>query len=68
VHHSADADPAGLGKRFEACGDINAVTKDVATIADDVTEVDPDAELDPPILSAFSAASVPSSSAPISRE
>src|SRR6516162_7007558 len=56
VYHPADADPTRLGKRFEACGDIDAVAVDVAAIPDDVAEVDPHAEFDPPRLRNLSVA------------
>ena len=49
AHDAADADPAGLGQGFEPCGDIDAVAVDVVLIADDVAEIDADAELDPPL-------------------
>jgi hypothetical protein len=41
-----DADPAGLGQRFEPCRDIDAVAKDVAVLDEDVALMDADAELD----------------------
>ena len=41
-----DADAAGLGQRFEAGGDIDAVTEDVAVLDDDIANVHADAELD----------------------
>src|SRR5262249_55288749 len=47
--HAADADPAGRRQRLQAGSDIDAVAVDVPPILDDVAEIDPDAELDPPI-------------------
>ena len=46
LHPRRDADAAGLGERFEASGDVDAVAEDVAVLDDDVTLVDADAELD----------------------
>jgi len=37
MHDPADADAPRLGKRFEASGDIDAIAKDVAPVADDVS-------------------------------
>src|SRR5438128_2128552 len=39
-------DPAGLGQAFEPCRDIHTIAKDVAILDDDISNVDPDAELD----------------------
>jgi hypothetical protein len=41
-----DADATRFGQPFEAGRDVDAVTKDVATLDDDVALMDPDAELD----------------------
>jgi hypothetical protein len=46
AHDLADADPAWLGQRFQPCRYIDSVTVDVATVFDDVADIDPDAELD----------------------
>ena len=46
LHPRRDADPAGLGERFEPRGDIDAVAEDVVVLDDDVAEVDADAEVD----------------------
>ena len=47
VHRPGDADPAGLGESFQACGDIDAIAKDVVTIGDHVAKIDADAQPDP---------------------
>jgi hypothetical protein len=47
AHHSADADPAGLGQRLQSCCDVHAVTEDVLVLGNHVAEVDPEPELDP---------------------
>jgi len=44
---SSDADPARFGKAFQARRDVDAVAADVLVFDDDVSGVDPDAELDP---------------------
>jgi hypothetical protein len=49
AHRPGNADPAGLGERFQACRDIDAVAEDVAFLDNDVAEVDADAELDAPL-------------------
>ena len=46
---AADADPAGLGQRFEPRGDVDAVAEDVAVLDDDVAEIDADAKFDAPL-------------------
>ena len=46
LHARRDADPAGLGQRFEAGRDIDAIAKDVAVLDDDVADIDADAKLD----------------------
>ena len=45
-----DADPAGLGKRLEPRGDIDAVAIDVVPSTSDVAEIDADAEFDALVL------------------
>ena len=50
VHDAGNADPARLGERFQARGDIDSVAKDVAALGDHVTEIDPDAEPDAAVL------------------
>src|SRR6516225_4207677 len=37
-----DVDAAWFGQRLEPRGNINAVAKDIATLSDDVVEIDPD--------------------------
>ena len=49
-HGAGDADPAGLGQCFQACGDVDAVAVDVASLGDDIAEIYPDAEVDPLIF------------------
>src|SRR5439155_10578038 len=46
LHPCRNADPARLGDPFEAGGDVDPVTEDVAILDDDVALVDADAELD----------------------
>ena len=46
AHDPADADPARLGQSFQPCRYIDTVTEDVATVFDDVAEIDPHAEFD----------------------
>jgi hypothetical protein len=46
AHDPADADAAGRGQSFQS-RDVHAVSKNVSALGDDITEVDPDAELDP---------------------
>src|ERR1700737_3951850 len=47
AHHAADADPTRLGQSLQARSDVDAVTKNVVVVDDDVTDVDTDAKLDP---------------------
>ena len=42
--HAADA--ARFGQAFESGRDVDALTKDVAVLDNDVSDVDPDVELD----------------------
>ena len=46
AHDPADADPARLGQSFQPCRYIDTVTVDIATVFDDVANIDPDAELE----------------------
>jgi hypothetical protein len=50
AHRPGNADPAGLGERFQPCCDIDPVAEDVAVLGDDVAEVDADAEPDAPLV------------------
>ena len=50
VHGARDADPAGLGQRFEPRRDIDAVAQDVAVLGDHVAEVDADAKADASVV------------------
>ena len=47
---AGDADTAGLGQALEACGDVDAIAINVAVLDDDVADVDPDSERDPPVF------------------
>ena len=47
AHHAADADPARLGQRLQARGDVDTVAEDVVPIDDDVADIDADAKVDP---------------------
>jgi hypothetical protein len=49
VHYSRDAYTAWLGRRLETCRDVDAVAIDVVVIADDVADVEADAEQDSPV-------------------
>ena len=44
------ADRAGPGERLHASGNVDAIAIDIALVDDDVTDVDADAEFDPPIF------------------
>ncbi len=50
AHGPGNADAAGLGERFQARRDIDAVAKDVAVLDDDVAEIDADAKPDAPLV------------------
>ena len=45
-----DADPARLGQSFESRCDVDTVAIDLAAVLDDVAEIDPDTELDAPLV------------------
>jgi hypothetical protein len=45
VDRLRDADGAGLGECLESGGDIDAIAKDVVAVDDDITEIDPDPQL-----------------------
>jgi hypothetical protein len=47
VDASRDAEAAWLANTLEPCCDVDAITKDVMAIDDDVADIDPDAELEP---------------------
>jgi hypothetical protein len=49
AHATGDADPAGLGERFQAGGYVDAVTEDVAVLHHDVADIDADAEKHAPL-------------------
>jgi len=44
VHAAGHADPAGLGRRLQARGDVDPVPQEVLPLHHDVPEVDADAE------------------------
>jgi hypothetical protein len=46
VNHAGNADPAGLGERFQPRRDIDTVAEDVVALGDDVAEIDTDAPAD----------------------
>jgi hypothetical protein len=50
VNHAGNGDPAGLGERFEARGDIDAVAKDIVVIGDHVAKIDADAQPNAPLV------------------
>ena len=50
VHRPGNANPARFGQCLKACGDVDAVTKDVVAIRDDVAEVDPDTKPNAPLV------------------
>jgi hypothetical protein len=50
TYDAIDADPARLGQSFESRRDVNTIAIDVAAVLDDVAEIDPDTELDAPLL------------------
>src|SRR5262245_22466023 len=45
-----DANAPRLRDAFQSCRQVHAIAEDVATVDDDVANVDPNAELDPPFL------------------
>jgi hypothetical protein len=45
LHASRDADPAGLSQAFEARGNIDPVTENVAVLDDDIALVDADPQI-----------------------
>src|SRR5208283_2410167 len=49
VGGGGEADATGLGDAFEARGDVDAVAEDVIAVGEDVTDIDADAEFDPPL-------------------
>ena len=46
VDDRGDADPAGLGERLQARGDVDAIAVDVVAFNDDIAEIDADSEHD----------------------
>jgi hypothetical protein len=45
-----NADATGLGDALKARGDVDTVAEDIVVVDDDVTDVNADAEFDPPLL------------------
>ena len=50
VDRVRDANRAGLREPLEPHGDIDAITKDVVAVDDDITQVDPDPQLETALL------------------
>lgn len=51
VHCVRQANPAGTGKGFEACGNVDSITVDVLVVGNNhVAEIDTDAELQMPLV------------------
>ena len=46
VNDRGDADPAGLCKRFQACGNIDAIAIDVVAFNNDIAKIDADSQHD----------------------
>jgi len=45
-----ETNATGLRNAFQPCGHVHAIAEDVATVENDVPDIDPNAELDPPFL------------------
>src|SRR5439155_16636135 len=50
AYEAIDANPAGFGQRLESRRNVNTIAVDVATVLDDVAEINPHTELDAPLL------------------
>jgi hypothetical protein len=48
-HRAADQDAAGLGQRLQPRSDVDALAEQVAAVDHHVAEIEPDAELHPPV-------------------
>ena len=48
THGTGDTDPARLGEHFQAGRHVNPVAKDVISLDDHISQIDPDTELYPP--------------------
>ena len=46
VDDGRNADPAGLGQRLEAGGDVDAIAVDIVTLDDHISEIDADPQHD----------------------
>ena len=53
AHDPANADPAGLGERFQARRDIHTVAEDVVLLSDHVAEIDADPQPDALVVRHF---------------
>ena len=51
---AGEADAAGLGRRLQPRGDVDAVAEQVLSLHHDIAEIDPDAELDLPVVGQLS--------------
>jgi hypothetical protein len=51
IENSAgNADAAGIGESFQACGDVDAIAVNVRALDDDVAQIDADAQPDAPVI------------------
>jgi hypothetical protein len=46
VNRIGDEHPAGIGQRFDPCGDVDAVAIEVVALNDHIAEIDADAQFD----------------------
>ena len=53
IDDGGDADPAGLGERFQTRGDVDAIAVNIVALDDDVAQIDADAENDPRLVQGF---------------
>src|SRR4051812_36945605 len=51
VHDTRNADPVGLGQRFQPSGNVDAVTEDVVRLDNDVANIHANAKADAFVLS-----------------
>jgi hypothetical protein len=47
TNHATDTDPARIGERLQTGSDIHAIAEYVVLLSDHISQIDPDAELDP---------------------
>jgi hypothetical protein len=50
AYDAIDANPTRLGQTLESRRDVNTIAVDVATVLDDVADINPNTELDAPLL------------------